>query len=71
MHRRADLVRHRKVKHIEPANLQENGTLIIKAEAGTYIKESISGDNGRTKPSVAELLKTSAVCTRLAVVEYR
>ncbi len=70
VHRRADLVRHRKVKHIEPANLQENhGTLIIKAEAGTYIKELISGDNGRTKPSVAELLKTSAVCTRLAVVD--
>ncbi len=69
-HRRANLVRHRKVKHIEPANLKDNhGTFIIKAEAGTYIKELISGDNGRTKPSVAELLKTSAVCTRLAVVD--
>jgi len=69
-HRRANLVRHRKVKHIEPANLKDNhGTLIIKAEAGTYIKELISGDNGRTKPSVAELLKTNAVCTKLAVVD--
>jgi tRNA pseudouridine synthase 10 len=69
-HRRANLVRHRKIKHIEPVGLQDNrGTLIIKAEAGTYIKELISGDNGRTKPSVAELLGTSAVCTKLAVVD--
>jgi tRNA pseudouridine synthase 10 len=69
-HRRADLVRHRKIKHIEPVNLSGNkGALIIKAEAGTYIKELISSDNGRTKPSVAEVLGTSAVCTKLAVIE--
>ena len=69
-HRRANLVRHRKIKRIEPVSLQDNhGTLIIKAEAGTYIKELISGDNGRTKPSLAGILGTNAVCTRLAVVD--
>ncbi|MEW6722319.1 MAG: tRNA pseudouridine(54/55) synthase Pus10 [Candidatus Micrarchaeota archaeon] len=71
-HRRADLVRHRKVKHVEVANIREAGgrwlaTLIIRAEAGTYIKELISGDRGRTKPSVAELLGTGAECKRLEV----
>ncbi|MEW6035752.1 MAG: tRNA pseudouridine(54/55) synthase Pus10 [Candidatus Micrarchaeota archaeon] len=71
-HRRANLVRHRKVKHIEVVRREtENpklATLIIKAEAGTYIKELISSDGGRTEPSVSGLLGMSAVCRRLEVV---
>lgn len=71
-HRRADLVRHRKIKHIEMAVPQpgnaKRATIVIKAEAGTYIKELISGDGGRTRPSVAEVLGTAAKCTRLEVV---
>lgn len=67
-HRRADLVRHRKVKHVEVVNVKGNrAMLIIKAEAGTYIKELISGDNGRTKPSVSEILGFGAVCKKLNV----
>lgn len=71
-HRRADLVRHRKVKHIEmavrdPQN-RRLAALVIRAEAGTYIKELISGDGGRTKPSVAGLLGTTAKCVGLEVV---
>lgn len=68
-HRRADIVRRRIVKHVEAAD--ERGrevTLVIKAEAGTYIKEFVSGDSGRTKPSVAQALGTSAICTELEVV---
>ena len=42
--------------------------LIIKAEAGTYIKEFISGDDCRTQPSVAGLLNCSAKCEKLDVV---
>lgn len=69
-HRRANLVRHRKVKHIEIMNVNGNrATLIVKAEAGTYIKELISGDGGRTNPSVAGLLGIKAECKRLDVVE--
>lgn len=71
-HRRADLVRHRKVKHIEmvrrDAANPKMATLVIKAEAGTYIKELISGDGGRTKPNVAELLGTEAKCKKLEVI---
>ena len=69
-HRRADLVRHRKVKHIEVVNAGDAGklaTLIIKAEAGTYIKELISGDGGRTNPSVAGTLGCPAACRKLDV----
>ncbi|VVC04242.1 tRNA pseudouridine synthase Pus10 [Candidatus Bilamarchaeum dharawalense] len=69
-HRRANLVRHRKIKTIEITNIRKNyATIIVKAEAGTYIKELISGDNGRTKPSIAELLGTSAVCKKLEVTK--
>ncbi len=67
-HRRADLVRHRKVKRLETADVNGNGaTLTIKAEAGTYIKELISGDNGRTNPSIAGLIGTTAICKKLDV----
>jgi tRNA pseudouridine synthase 10 len=69
-HRRANLVRHRKVKEIDVKNINGNmATLMVKAEAGTYIKELISGDGGRTKPSIAEILSTSAVCKKLEVVK--
>jgi len=69
-HRRANLVRHRKISGIEVANAMGSRiTLRIKAEAGTYIKELISGDEGRTVPSIAELLGTRAECRKLAVTE--
>jgi len=67
-HRRADIVRQRKVKKIEVKRIEGNtATITVMAEAGTYIKELISGDLGRTKPSIAETLSTSAKCTKLIV----
>ncbi len=69
-HRRADMVRNRRVKEITVAKHEKNrATITIKAEAGTYIKELISGDEGRTEPSIAGLLGTSAKCTALDVSE--
>lgn len=70
-HRRADLVRHRRIKHLEFIRSEgqdaRHATLIIKAEAGTYIKELISGDGGRTNPSISGTLGFSAKCIRLEV----
>jgi tRNA pseudouridine synthase 10 len=67
-HRRADLVRHRKVRRMEIAGSEgKRATLLVNAEAGTYIKELISGDGGRTVPSVAGELGFPAVCRKLAV----
>lgn len=69
-HRRANLVRHRKVKTIEVREKNKNkATILVKAEAGTYIKELISGDNGRTNPSIAKLVGTTAVCKKLEVTK--
>ncbi|CAK0906489.1 unnamed protein product, partial [Prorocentrum cordatum] len=56
-HRRADLVRDRKILALGP--LVSDGDeveLTIKAQSGTYIKEFVHGDEGRTVPSVAAVL---------------
>jgi tRNA pseudouridine synthase 10 len=41
----------------------------VRAEAGTYIKELISGDQGRTTPSLTDLLGVSCRCAALDVLE--
>lgn len=69
-HRRADKVRSRKsilfqIKKIEPHQL----TVYIVCEGGLYVKELISGDEGRTQPNLSEHLNTSAVVTHLDVIE--
>lgn len=67
-HRRADKVRKREVYEIEYEKTGEKQIEIdVKAEAGTYIKEMISSDGGRTEPSVAGLLGVDAECTHLDV----
>ena len=40
---------------------------VIVGEGGLYIKELISGDDGRTKPSFAEILGCKAICVKLDV----
>ncbi len=69
-HRRAKTTRTREVHEVD-WELKEEGRLEldIKAEAGTYIKELIHGDNGNTNPSVAGLLDTEASCVELDVID--
>lgn len=67
-HRRADKVRSRKVISAVVSEFSGNRALIkIRAEAGTYIKEFISGDENRTVPSVSSELKTDARVASLDV----
>lgn len=69
-HRRADLVRHRKIKEMKVVEAKGSTVILeIKAEAGTYIKELISGDKGRTEPSIAGLLSAAAECKSLEVTK--
>jgi len=69
-HRRADKIRERKVLDIGFAG-QQDGRFIVEVlgEAGLYIKELISGDGGRTIPSLAEILKRKAHVTSLDVTQ--
>jgi tRNA pseudouridine synthase 10 len=56
-HRRADLVRQRKIYEVYINKIENNGiTLEVTTEAGTYVKELFTGDNGRTTPSLSSLL---------------
>lgn len=69
-HRRADKVRNREVYRLRwERKAEDRIELVIKAEAGTYIKELISGDEGRSDPSVSDLLGVEAECTALDVVD--
>lgn len=68
-HRRADKEREREVKEVDWQIEDTQLVLEIEAEAGTYIKELISGDDGRSEPSVSGLLDTEAECVKLDVVD--
>jgi len=70
--RRTDMLRVRTVYKIS-AQAIEGGKLKlhILAEAGTYIKEFIHSDDGRTKPSVSSTLACRAACDSLDVVAIR
>ena len=67
--RRTDMLRKRTVYRIS-AQAMGSGKLKlhILAEAGTYIKEFIHSDVGRTKPSISSTLGCSAACDSLDVV---
>jgi len=70
LHRRADIVRKRKIKEIRILEKREKtATILITAEPGTYIKEFISGDKGRTVPSISSELGVSAECKKLKVTK--
>ena len=62
-HRRADLVRRRTVfeVHQPVIEIMDDGTreieVTMRCESGTYVKETVHGDSGRTQPSIASLLK--------------
>lgn len=68
-HRRADKVRERRVLEIEYTGREGDGCVIeLTGEAGLYVKELISGDCGRTRPSLSALLGKEARVVRLDVL---
>jgi len=66
-HRRADKIRKRKVMETSNPTIDSDadGNMIaefsLRCESGTYVKETVHGDGGRTQPSIASLIK--AKCT--------
>ena len=69
-HRRADLTRTRRVHEIEGELVSPHqANITVKSEGGLYIKELVSGDNGRTAPSLASCLGIAAHVITLDVVE--
>ena len=70
LRRRADKVR---VKHVLDLTYDviddKTFNMRIKTEGGLYIKELISGDDGRSHPNVGEILGVNAICEQLDVIE--
>lgn len=67
-HRRSDKIRKRKVYKV----LEKNNTtteLEIYCDGGLYIKELISGDEGRTVPSVTDIVGRHVLCEKLDVIK--
>ena len=62
-HRRSDLIRKRTVLEAHSLFIETNEDgereieFTLRCESGTYVKETVHGDSGRTQPSVAALIK--------------
>ncbi|WP_337859842.1 tRNA pseudouridine(54/55) synthase Pus10 [Ferroplasma sp.] len=53
---RSDLVRKKEIKYINIEDIHDKEARIkIRAQSGTYIKELINGDNGRTVPNLSSV----------------
>ena len=69
-HRRSDLVRPRRIVSARLVEFAEGRfTLDLRAEAGTYIKEWVEGDGGRTDPNLSQLLGAPLSVEHLDVLE--
>ncbi len=69
-HRRADRVRTRRIVEARLVSVDAGRfTLDLRAEAGTYIKEWVEGDDGRTDPSLAALVGLALKVESLDVLE--
>jgi len=72
LHRRANILRRRRVYRVEVLlHRKWVAVLRIEADSGLYIKELISGDEGRTKPSLSELMGLRAWVEKLDVLEVK
>ena len=68
--RRADRVREKYIYEVKIKRLKPNSAeMRIRCQGGLYVKELVSGDNGRTKPSVASIAGVKAEVKELDVLE--
>ncbi|ODM98233.1 putative tRNA pseudouridine synthase Pus10 [Orchesella cincta] len=69
LHRRSLATRERSILSIKatPAKSPNLFKLRVQTQAGTYVKEFVHGDFGRTRPSVAEILECDADIVSLDV----
>ncbi len=70
LHRRADLERMRRVHSAELESFDMNTAVItVHCEGGLYVKELVSGDGGRTMPSLSALTEGEAKVIELEVIK--
>ena len=70
LRRRADKVRIKHVLDLSYEVIDDTSfNMRIKTEGGLYIKELISGDDGRSQPNISDILGVKAICEQLDVIE--
>jgi len=71
-HRRANTVREKKIYNCDIESVDDTiATLTLETESGTYIKELISSDDGRTRPSISEIIGVPCKVMKLDVMEIK
>ena len=70
LRRRSDRVRNKLLHEVKVLEHSGNRVVFrIRTQGGLYVKELIDGDNGRTRPSISELLGAEPEQIKLTVVE--
>ena len=70
LHRRADLIREKYIYQVKVKKVSLKRALLeIRCQGGLYVKELVSGDEGRTVPNVSNLLKNRAKTLKLDVLK--
>ena len=69
LHRRANLSREKYIYEVKVKKVSlKRAEMKIRCQGGLYVKELVSGDEGRTKPNVSELLENRANPLKLDVL---
>ena len=69
LHRRADLIREKYIYTVKVKKVSlKSAEMEIRCQGGLYVKELVSGDEGRTTPNVSELLGNRAKPVKLDVL---
>jgi tRNA pseudouridine synthase 10 len=69
LHRRADLTREKYIYKVKVKKVSlKRAEMEIRCQGGLYVKELVSGDEGRTTPNVSELLGNRAKPLKLDVL---
>jgi len=70
LHRRADLTREKYIYEVKAKRLSPNrAELKVRCQGGLYVKELVTGDEGRTTPSVSDILGIKAKPIKLDVLK--
>ncbi|MDH5459602.1 MAG: tRNA pseudouridine(54/55) synthase Pus10 [Candidatus Bathyarchaeota archaeon] len=68
-HRRADLTREKYIYEVKLKKLSsKRAEMRVRCQGGLYVKELVTGDEGRTVPNVSEILKNKAKPIKLDVL---
>lgn len=71
-HRRANKVRERYIYNCKIESVEGSiARLILEAQSGTYIKELVSGDSGRTTPNISDMIGIPCKVKELDVIHIK